>query len=336
MRTFGHVGQNMQRILGALTLALVTACGQDDGGKLGGPCVSTSEAFFQCSAGLACDELGDGTCKPADSFGTLNGPCAHDPGVLVNLTCNAGLTCEIPGQNRATRCANVVAVALTPDAAGRIDATGSGLAIQGTWSAIADSLGDHGLPPGDCQNAGHSSAACAAVTDPAPGAQSFAPVPGMGMCTSGTTAQVIAGTGGAPDYAGIWGSGIAVDLNSAADISMPYNAPADHVTGVQFDLDSDPPRPPRGAPSAAALVVEFPTGSQGASAPYFYPLTRGRNTIIWPQLLGPIDRATGASLSGSAPFEPSTLLSVRFHVVASTAGAIPYTFCIDNLAAMTE
>ena len=60
----------------------------------------------------------------------------------------------------------------------------------------------------------------------------------MGMCTSGTTAQVIAGTGGAPDYAGIWGSGIAVDLNSAAGIPMPYNAPADHVTGVQFDLDS--------------------------------------------------------------------------------------------------
>ena len=80
MRTFGHVGHNMQRILGALTLALVTACGQDDGGKLGGPCVSTSAAFFQCSAGLACDALGDGTCKPADSFGTLNGPCAHDPG----------------------------------------------------------------------------------------------------------------------------------------------------------------------------------------------------------------------------------------------------------------
>lgn len=146
MRRFGHVGQDMQRILGALTLALVMACGQDDGGKLGGPCVSTSAAFFQCSAGLACDALGDGTCKPADSFGTANGPCAHDPGVLANPTCNVGLTCEIPGQNRATRCANVVTVPLTPDATGRIDATGTGLAIQGRWSVIADSLGDDGLP----------------------------------------------------------------------------------------------------------------------------------------------------------------------------------------------
>ena len=108
------------------------------------------------------------------------------------------------------------------------------------------------------------------------------------------------------------------------------------MTGVELDLDSDPPRPPSGGTSAAALVVESPTASQGASAPYFFALARGRNTMIWPQLRAPIDPATGVSLSGTAPFDASTILSIRFHVVASAAGAIPYAFCIDNLAVMTE
>jgi hypothetical protein len=108
------------------------------------------------------------------------------------------------------------------------------------------------------------------------------------------------------------------------------------VTGFGFDLDADPPRPPRGATSDAVLVVEFPTASAADGAPYFHAFGRGHNTLIWPQLERPIDRATGASLSGTAPFDASTLLSIRFHVIASAAGAIPYAFCIDNLAAMTE
>src|SRR5207244_1667281 len=111
---------------------------------------------------------GDGTCKPADTFGKLNGPCAHPPGEAVPPTCESGLTCEIAGQGRATRCANVVAVALSPDGVGRIDSTTNSLGVQGNWYPYSDAIGSDGAAPGDCQAAGHSTNECSAVATPVP------------------------------------------------------------------------------------------------------------------------------------------------------------------------
>ena len=324
--------------LAAVVLGILVACADNRAGRLNQPCDSTFAAFFHCDPGLECDALGDGLCKPADIFGTLGGPCAHAPGVLAGATCEGDLTCEMPGHNQPTRCANVVPVALTPDATGRIDGATNSVGVQGRWYPFGDAYGADGIAPGDCQSAGHATSDCSVVTTPTPGTGTFAPVAGTGLCTAGFAAKVINGSDGAPDAAHISGAGIALDLNNAGDTplgKLPYDAPGNRVTGVAFDLDTDPPRPPDGS-TTGRLNIEFPTTTAASDSPYWSSIDRGHNLIVWSQLEGPLDSATGRPAGAPAVFGPSQLLSIVFHVHGTAAGAIPFQFCINNLTALTE
>ena len=176
------------------------------------------------------------------------------------------------------------------------------------------------------------------MTTPVPGTGSFAPIAGMGMCGSGVAAMVVSGSGGTADYSHIWGAGIALDLNNSGATSttrMPYDAAQNRVTGIEFDFDNNPPRPPSGA-NAAGLHVEFPTPNAPSNSAYWSPIASGHNVIVWPQLSGPLDPATGARVQAPVAFDPSQLLSIEFHVRGAVAGSVPYAFCINNLTAMME
>ena len=161
----------MQRILGALTLALVTACGQDDGGKLGRPVRQHVRGVLSVLRGAGVRrtrrrnvQTGRQLRNPERTLRARSGG-AGQPHLQRRVDLRDSRA--EPGdevRERRRRGADA--------GRGRTDRRHRQRARHSRdVSAIADSLGDHGLPPGDCQNAGHSSAACAAVTDPAPGAQ---------------------------------------------------------------------------------------------------------------------------------------------------------------------
>src|SRR5437764_1946807 len=74
---------------------------------------------------------------------------------------------------------------LESDATGWVDGSTTGTTgIQGQWHAFADSR--FGAPAGDCQTSAFGE--CSIVHEPAPGA-TYAPTPGLGMCTSGVIAR---------------------------------------------------------------------------------------------------------------------------------------------------
>jgi hypothetical protein len=229
-------------------------------------------------------------------------------------------------------------VALTPDTTGRIDGTTNSVGIKGAWYPYGDSIGPDGAAPGDCQNAGHSADECSVVTAPGSATGGFAPIGGMGMCTSGTAAKVISGSDGSADYSHIWGAGIAVDLNNSGGTSatrMPYDAVQNRVTGFEFDLDTQPPRPQPGA-NYGGLHIEFPTPVTLGQSAYWADVSLGHNVIFWSQLFGPFDAATGTLARAPAAFDQSQLLSVEFLVSTAVGSSLEYTFCINNLTAMTE
>lgn len=221
---------------------------------------------------------------------------------------------------------NFTTVPLTPDATGfvALDTTGD-TGVQGPWYAYGDSLGMNGMPPGDCQAAGHSDAECSMIVKPAVGA-GF-PNTGGSMCTMGTVAKVIGMTAnaGMPDYAKIWGAGIALDLNNpgGAAVKAAIDATAKGIKGIQFDIDTVP---------LAGLRVEVEaTDTNGTEAGNDYwgatssyppsPVMAGTNTVTWDKFVGPKGHA----------FSPSMLRGIQFHVPANTSSAGPYQFCISNL-----
>jgi hypothetical protein len=215
-------------------------------------------------------------------------------------------------------------VALLPDGTGFIASASSGTThIQGSWYGYSDGAGLDGMTTtGECERAGHPATACSHVTLPAAGG--FPNVAGK-MCTSGVVAQVVAGDGGFPDYTNISGAGIAVDLNAPAGIRMPYNALANGVVGLGFDIDVLPP---------SGLQVGFPTPAT-AHDPAFWagyqiisPVRVGHNEVRWTDVDGPY------YLVDAVVFDPTSILSMRFHVVSGTSAPIAYSFCVSNLVAL--
>jgi len=221
---------------------------------------------------------------------------------------------------------NFTTVPLTPDATGfvALDTTGD-TGVQGPWYAYGDSLGMNGMPPGDCQGAGHTDAECSTIVAPAAGT-GFVNMDGK-MCTSGTVAKVIdkVGMAGMPDYAKIWGAGIALDLNNpgGAAVKSAIDATAKGIKGIQFDIDTIP---------LAKLRVEVEaTDTNGTEAGNDYwganstyppsPVVVGTNTVTWDKFVGP----KGHKL------DPAMLRGIQFHVPANTSSTGAYQFCISNL-----
>ncbi|MEO8900540.1 MAG: hypothetical protein ABI488_02820 [Polyangiaceae bacterium] len=214
------------------------------------------------------------------------------------------------------------------------------LGIQGAWYGYGDGQGSDGtVPMSDCILKGmHMATDCSVITAPPYG--SFPQTtPGM-MCTSGTVAKVIMGSVGCtapattcPDYSNLFGAGIGLDLNNAGSDGgtgkMPFDATAAGIIGISFDLDTLPP--------ANGMRVEFPTvGTENTSAMWKpgtankSPLVVGHNVLMF------ADVASPTYVKPAIPFDPSKLLSIQFHIPTVTAMAVPYGFCINNLAVVTN
>jgi hypothetical protein len=165
------------------------------------------------------------------------------------------------------------------------------------------------------------------ITSPPPG--TFAPTDlATGkMCTAGTVAKVVNGGNGVPDYVNISGAGIALDLLApAGSAAMPYDATAHGIHGISFDIDQVP---------LPGLRVELPnsgTAAQGMYGPDYWgatatyppsPVASGTDVVPFTNVAPPGIITT--------PFDPTTLLSIRFHVPTSIASTGPYSFCISRL-----
>ena len=228
-------------------------------------------------------------------------------------------------------------VLLIPDATGVIAM--ASLGVQGGWYAYGDGQGvDGSSATGDCEMAGHAASTCAQINSPLSG--SFANNCGA-MVTSGTSEVVTSLTGYTDcaelsadcDYTAMWGSGIGLSFNQPKGTTTPgpYSASAHQVLGVAFDLDVVP---------SAGLRIEFPTSSTantahiyspGTSANnYVSPVVPGHNRIMWTDLFQP------AYVTVPVAFDPSTLLSVQFHVPTTTVSGGPYSFTISHFAFITN
>ena len=95
---------------------------------------------------------------------------------------------------------------------------------------------------GACELAGHLASACSMITSPSPAGVGF-PNTGGKMCMTGVAARVVNNaTTGQPDFGGIYGVTIGFDFNypTIAPPKGTFNALANGVTGIQFDVDLVP------------------------------------------------------------------------------------------------
>jgi len=215
--------------------------------------------------------------------------------------------------------------ALSPDPTGFVDVMATGTTgIKGAWYAYGDGIGSDGsTATGDCELKGmHAASDCSTITMP-----TFGMFPNtMGkMCTSGTAAKVLT-----MDYTNMWGAGIGLDLNNgggdAGAVKGTYNATANGVVGIAFDIDAVP---------LATLRVELPTKTNTNAA--FWgganmssPVKIGHNEFRWKDVTGPFYDPV------ATPFDPTTIYSIQFHIPTTTSAAAPYTFCISNLSAILQ
>jgi hypothetical protein len=221
-------------------------------------------------------------------------------------------------------------VPLPPDSTGWVDrATTGPTSIQGRWYGFADGFGLDGLPAsGTCERIGqHAIEDCSQLTAPPPG--SF-PNTGGRMCTTGVAARIInLVTVAMPDYNSITGAGIAFNFN-LADMTatpLPYNATANQVSGIAFDIDTVP---------ISGLRVQFPTSEASFYPPFWggfqqvSPVKPGHNEIRWSTVTGPFYDVTAPA------FDPTAVYRVEFLVPSSVTAAIPFSFCISNLTALLQ
>jgi hypothetical protein len=220
-------------------------------------------------------------------------------------------------------------VPLLPDSTGWVDRTATGSTnIQGRWYSFADGFGADGTTAtGACEMTGqHAPAECSQLTTPSPGG--FPNVAGK-MCTAGVAARVINVVGSTiPDYNKISGAGIALSFN-LADMTAtprPYNAFANGVRGIAFDIDNVP---------APGIRVQFPTAT--APNPAFWggfnvvsPVVAGHNEVLWTHVEGPFYDAVAPA------FDPTTVLRVEFLVPTNATAASPFSFCVSNLSALLQ
>jgi len=219
---------------------------------------------------------------------------------------------------------------LLPDRTGWVDRTATGSTnIQGRWYGFADGFGADGTPAsGVCELAGHAPAECSQLTSPSPG--SFPNLSGK-MCTTGVAAQIADIVGGTtPDYNAISSAGIAFSFNVpevTATTQLPYDAVANGVAGIGFDIDTVP---------SSGLRIQFPTVEQSVNPPFWgglemtSPVVPGHNEVLWKDVMGPFyDPAAPA-------FDPTMVLRLEFLVPSSVFAATPFSFCVSNLIAIPK
>ncbi len=227
-------------------------------------------------------------------------------------------------------------IPLVADADGRFDGTNPA-GVVGHWWSTGDAFAMDGTPGGGtCPAAGFPPSACSVLTTPAP-AMPFRPEPnGKGMCTSGTSAQVVAGSDGMLAWSSIWGNMIGVDLNNpnAGPLSLsvaPYDAVAHGITGFAFDIDA--------VPLGGQMRVAFATTGTEMNAPYWSGATTNLSPVLapghyemrWPEIGGPMYLGPSAP-----PFDPKQLKWISFHMVSNNGFAVPYSYCLSNVMLLTN
>jgi len=168
------------------------------------------------------------------------------------------------------------------------------------------------------------------LTSPSPTATGF-PNTGGKMCATGIAAVVVNNaTTGLPDYGGIYGVSIGFDFNTAAASTAKgsFNALANGITGIQFDIDLVP---------SNGLRIEFvtPGTDLGQGGPAYWgaspayppsPVFAGTNRIYWADVIGPL----GLGL------DPTKLVSMDFSVPTQTFSSDNFHFCISNVTLIRD
>jgi hypothetical protein len=222
--------------------------------------------------------------------------------------------------------------------------TGNEVGAVGDWYAFGDGVGpnvgvaDAGTDytDSDCvKKGGFSPESCTQITTPTPG-QPFRPTDQATnqYCTYGEAAMVLSKDGVA-DYADLWGGGIGLNFNPAGDGGAAGYADLSAYSGVEFDFSGNlvPPQ---------SMRVEFPfQGQHGTDAPYWMgsvnnasPLKVGHVEIKWTDVGGPYYLMAEVPPVDFTqyPFDPRAVQAIRFLVFTNTSTAIPYNFCVANLA----
>lgn len=267
---------------------------------------------------------------------------------------------------------------------------GNTVGVTGSWYAYGDSWGTQSGPgvageQGNCQLlGGFTTSQCSTITSPLPpapadagtvaatdgGEAGAAPPPPAGddtgfpstpaptaanpagtYCLTGTAALVIPKTGStADDYSDIFGIGMGFDFNNIGGVKGPWNATANKVVGISFNITATGGLP-------VNLRVEFPTEQTVDGGPHptgdsydIAPSTAGTYQVLFANLAKPFpptDMGPDANVSyaptvdgglaAQPMFDPSSLLSIQFHVATDTTAPITVTgLCVSNLSAIVS
>jgi hypothetical protein len=303
------------------------ACGSvplrsEDGGSGGAAAASAGDASSAGGAGGA-----GGAAVTNGTGGTVDARVASD-----------GPVGSVPDATATGAGGSSGGILLLPDSKGFIDGTNAA-GVIGSWYAFADGYGDGAsvVGAGPCQLAGHTD--CSYFNTPVPNTP-FAPDPQGAMCAAGHAAMVpLMGT--TFDYTNVYGAEITLDFNvppprnGGPAVKQPYDAidRTPSIRGIAFDIDTPP---------ANAMRVELPTsavpGTTDANAAYWggrstnaSPVLAGHNAFFWTDVGGPM-----SSFLSPPAFDPTKLLSLRFHVITNGAAAFSFNFCISNLTLLTN
>ncbi len=241
-------------------------------------------------------------------------------------------------------------IVLTPTDTGAVQNAASG--VHGGWYAYGDGVGPN---PNNlttdsmnsvCELNGRFPATdCSQINAPIPG-RSFMPNEAGAMCTTGMVARVLPGPDGNPDYADLWGAGIALDLNNP-NLEPGTGGYFDMApyTGISFDFTG-------AMVPDSYMRVNFPfMGEHGNDSPYWDGATMGYSplmatlggsvqhvTIHWADIGGPmyLTQQTPAVDPSQYPFNKNAVQAIQFVVFTNTTTPMAYSYCVNNLTLLTQ
>jgi hypothetical protein len=196
---------------------------------------------------------------------------------------------------------------LMPNDQGTVDAANNVCGIQGSWYEYHD-----------CTNR-EDPTVCSTVNEPQPG--SFPNTDGV-MCTSGSTVALL--TEG--ERATKWGAGIGMKLNQAPESAFEGSIRDLPVTIVGFTFTVSVRN---GVPLPQDFIVNFRT-PDNVNKTDLVALSDepGSQTVLFSEATPP----TWAT--DPAPFVPNQVVAIQFLVQSQIGEAIPFDYCISDLAAL--
>jgi hypothetical protein len=225
--------------------------------------------------------------------------------------------------------------------------------VIGAWYAYGDGVGPNAnltttdVADSDCvSKGGFLPAACSQIATPVPG-RPFPPTDAATskQCTSGVAA-IVMNKDGAADYADLWGAGIGLDFNNpGGDAGVRGYFDLTPYQGIAFDFSADVL--PNGL-----IRVSFPfQGMHGGDAPYWMGATTLGSPLVgttanpqhveihWTDVGGPFYLAQEVPPVDPSQFPftpPRAVQGIQLQVFTNTETTTPYSFCVANLALITD